>query len=483
MKFYDRTEELEKMRAFAVPQKKRGRIVVLYGRRRIGKTTLIKKAFADRNNFLYFFVARKEGKILLRDFSEILSKFLSEKGVISGEFTSWESFFGAIFSYARKQEMVVVFDEFQNFLHVDRSLFSTIQNLWDQSGKESGILMLFTGSYVGMIKKIFREEKEPLYGRTDHFLNLGPFDFPTVCGVLSDMGIGDIEERIRFYSVIGGVPRYLELLEDMPHRNFAEFMEHFVREDEFLIDEGERILSQEFGREYLRYFAVLEAISLGKATLTEISDWTGESRTSVSRYIHDLSKEYEIIKRVVPVTEDRRRSKRGRYFIGDNFYRFWFRYVYRNTSYFEIGNHDHVVREILEENNAFVGPLYENIWKKALPEMSGEGKLPFRIGLIGPWWERSSEIDIVALNEKSRDILFAEVKWSNRPVKKRVLTELEKKAENVRWHRDNRKEHYAIISKRGIDRELKNLEEAGEIIHFSLKDLEEWVESKEKKVK
>ncbi len=478
MKFYDREKELEKLHMLASSLEKRGKTVVLYGRRRIGKTTLVKKAFMEHDNFLYFFVARKEGKLLLRDFSEILSEFLSKKGVVSGEFTRWESFFRAIFSYSRKEDTIVVFDEFQNFLYADRSVFSTIQNLWDEMGKESRILMVFTGSYVGMIKRIFRDEKEPLYGRTEHFMNLGAFDFTTVSRALSDMGINNIEEQIRLYSVMGGVPRYLELLEDTPHRDFRDFVNNFVKEDEFLRDEGERILSQEFGREYLRYFAVIEAISLGKATLTEISDWTGESRTSVSRYIHDLHREYEIIKRVVPITEDPRRSKKGRYFIKDNFYRFWFRYVYRNSSYFEIGNHEHVIREILDENNAFVGPIYEEIWRNALFDMSKKGLLPFRIELIGPWWERTSEIDIVAINENSKDILFAEVKWNNKPVKKKVLEELRKKAEKVSWHRKDRKEYYVIISKTEVERELKDTEDEKKVMIFSLKDLEDWINTK-----
>ncbi len=477
MKFYDREKEMEKMQMLANSAEKKGKTVVLYGRRRIGKTTLVKNAFMDKNNFLYFFVARKEGKLILRDFSGILSEFLSNRGTVSGEFTTWESFFRAIFHYSQKENMVVVFDEFQNFLYADRSVFSTVQKLWDEMGRESRIMMVFTGSYVGMIKRVFRDEKEPLYGRTDHFMNLGPFDFPTVSKVLSDMGINGVEEQIRFYSVMGGVPRYLELLEDIPHRNFSEFISSFVKEEEFLRDEGERILSQEFGREYLRYFAVLEAISLGKATLTEISDWTGDSRTSVSRYIYDLNREYEIIRRLVPVTEDPRRSKKGRYFIKDNFYRFWFRYVYRNGSYFEIGNQEHVVQEILSESNAFVGPIYEDIWRNALFDMSRNGLLPFKMELIGPWWKRSYEIDIVGINEKTKDILFAEVKWSNKPVKKKVFEDLRKKAMNIRWNRNKRKEHYAIISKTGVERGLKEMEDAGELIHFSVMDLEKWIKS------
>jgi len=180
----------------------------------------------------------------------------------------------------------------------------------------------------------------------------------------------------------------------------------------------------------------------------------------------------EIIKRIVPVTEDARRSKRGRYFIHDNFYRFWFRYVYRNMSYFEIGNYEHIVDEILRENSAFTGLVYENIWRKTLMGMSRVGKLPFSIELIGPWWERSKEIDIIGLNERTKDILFAEVKWTDNPVKKDVLLSLEKKAENVRWHREGRKEHYMIISKAGIDKGLEEIIDGERYLHLSIAELE-----------
>lgn len=470
MKFYGRDEELKRLGKYWHDLESSGKLVVLYGRRRIGKTTLVKKAFEGMDEFFYFFVARKDGGLLLREFSETLSAFMSSKGQVTGEFTSWDSFFRALFSQAQRQRLVVVFDEFQNFHYVDPSVFSVLQNIWDDV-KERKLLLVCLGSYTGLMKKLFREEKEPMYGRVDRFINLKPFQFRTVSEVLSDMGVRDMTDHIRFFSTLGGVPRYLEMVEDHPHATYKDFITSFIGEGEFVKEEGTRILAQEFARGYRSYFSALEAISMGKATLKEIADWVQEPPTNVSRYLRDLTKGYEIVQRTIPITDDPRKSKKGRYFIKDNFYRFWFRYVHRHLSHLEIGNYRHVIDEILRESDSFAGRVYEKVWMEKLLEMSADSRLPFTIELIGPWWDRAEEIDLVALESRSHQIMFCEVKWTGKMLGPEVVQRLKEKAEKVRWHDRKRKEHYVIISRKGFTPACSRVMEVEGVLGLTLKDL------------
>jgi len=240
------------------------------------------------------------------------------------------------------------------------------------------------------------------------------------------------------------------------------------------------VITEEFGKEVQTYYSILTAIAMGNTKLNEIANYVGMKETSLSAYLNDLIDILEVVKREIPITENSK-SKKGRYYLKDNFFRFWFRFIYRYKSYYEVGNYGMILKDIQENFNFYVGLSFEEICKEFVTDLNEKKKLPFSFYSIGKWWgsyddkntkkRKAAEIDIVAINEETKEIIFIEVKWKNINARdaEKIIDELKEKSKFVEWYNKERREYFGIIAKR-ID-EKENLNKKG-VIAFDLLDFE-----------
>ncbi|MBO8174593.1 MAG: ATP-binding protein [Thermococcus sp.] len=421
--FYDRKTELEKLeKIYAHPG---STFVVIYGRRRVGKTALVRE-FLKNKLGLYFFVGEKDEAMLigeyLREIETVLGGYLPS--YVKPRFSSLEELFEFLLNFSKEQKIVVVFDEFQNFRSVKPSSFSSLQKLWDMK-KDSNLMLIAVGSYVGMMKRLFMDNKEPLFGRVDEWIKLKPFDFWTAYDFVNTFANVPPDHFVELYSALGGMPRYLLYLKRYYTGNVAETLNNLFF-DEFapLREEGLNNLKLEFGRFYRSYFSILEAVSLGYVTPKEISDKTGLKLLTVGKYLSELTNHYEYLRREVPVTEDPRKTRKVAYRVTDEFFNFWFRFVYHNYTYLEEGNLDLVLDDLEKNFTAFVGKMYERVALEFVKRIN----LGFKPLRIGSWWHKGEEIDVVAYDRES--IVLFEVKWSDlRKIDvSRVLRKLKRKS-------------------------------------------------------
>ncbi len=456
--FYGREAELGVLEDIYRSLHIKAGFAVIYGRRRVGKTELAKK-FAENKKSLWLFVEPKSDALILQDFEKEAEAILG----IRPKFETWDDFFRFIFL---QENIIVIFDEFQNFSATGPHIFSKIQKYWDDYHRKSKIMLIAIGSYVGIMKRLFYDKKEPLFGRADVMINLKPFNFMQTCEFFEHFGIKkEKEEAMKIYSLFGGVPKYLLYPIQFRLKTAEDMIKYlFLNPPGILAEEGTNILVLEFGSEHRGYFSILEAISLGKVLPREIADYTHLEKDTVAKYLHELHYEYEIIKKEIPVTEDKTRDVR--YFIRDNFFRFWFRFIYRNRGRIEI-NRDDVHNEVMSGLNTFFGRTFEDVAYEFIPTKG----LDFTIEKIGRWWHKDKEIDLLALNDKTKDIAFFEVKWQNldKNNAKKILEGLKNKSLFVGWNLGKRKELFGIIAKK--IKEKDSLRKDG-FLAFDLDDFE-----------
>ncbi|MDO9575581.1 MAG: ATP-binding protein, partial [bacterium] len=329
MKFMGRDNELKQLIKFETLSSSGATMIGIIGRRRVGKTTLVKEFITrSERNSIYLFVDEKREELLLAEFTEILKTAFNT--TLPG-FRDWDTFF----SYLMELEDVnIIFDEFQNFAAVNNSVFSIFQKHYD-AHPDAHILFLLVGSYMGMMKKILGEARSPLFGRTASIWKIRPFTLKELTPTLPDKP----EEAIPIYLLYGGIPHYYELMGRFNCTNIKDSLRELLYWDGApLLYEPQMLLSQEFMGKWRTMFSILEAISTGKCSHKEISDYTGIPQTNLSKYLEELAEDYEIISKEFPVTEDHKRTKMGRYRIREHFISFWFRFIYKNRTMVEKGD-------------------------------------------------------------------------------------------------------------------------------------------------
>lgn len=437
MKFYDREKELEALEKSFNLIKRRSSLVIITGRRRIGKTRLVREFFSRKNiPYLDFFVSVKEESLLLEDFQEEIS----EKLGYSPKFENFEDFLSFLFK--TQDKIPIFFDEFQNFLKINPSIIHDLQKFWDKYKEEKRFFIVLSGSYIGMMKKVFLLRKSPLYGRSDLYIDLKPLKPSVVFQMLDDLGIKDFEEKIKFYGVFGGVPKYYEYLELFNEKTFFSFLEEMLRFSSILQSEGEALLIEEFGRAHKIYFSILEAIANSRNTLVEIANAISQKPTTITKYLKALEEYFNLISREKPLLE--KKSKKSRYIINDYFLNFWFTFIRKNQNLVETENYDALIRKIENGFPNYFGRIFERVVGDILVELNQRGVLEF--DEIGPQWGKSQkgsyEIDLVAT--KGNKALFIEVKWRDDVNGKKVLEDLMEKAELTKWEGEK---EFLIIAK------------------------------------
>jgi AAA+ ATPase superfamily predicted ATPase len=414
MKFYDRKHELGKLEKFEELGQHNLFFIRVTGRRRIGKTLLIRE-YLKRTKMpsLYFFVTKKKEKLLLDEYAHIVSDRFDEYSGMG--FKDFDDFFKFLFNLMKRKKLVAVFDEFQNFKYVNEAVFSILQKHIDLNKQESKGLFLVIGSINSMMRRIFENSDQPLYGRLNGSFLLKHFSPETVNTILADHGLTANEDRLFFYSVFQGIPFYYNYISERDGYGKTRldfFKEDLLDENSILLNEGKEILIEEFGKDYSTYFSILEAIACGATTVSRISDVSGITINNLSRYLADLLEDHEIIERRVPF-DSPENNKMGRYYIGDNFLDFWFRYIFKNKSRIEMYNRERIAAEILEDMPTFIGKKFETFLMAYLLELNRQDMLTF--DRIGQYWNRGeTEIDVIFTNDRDREIYFGECKLSTK---------------------------------------------------------------------
>lgn len=399
MRFFDRTEEIASLREIRERAKDNAQFTVVTGRRRIGKTSLVWKAYEDEP-FLYFFVARKVEGDLCEDYRLEIENKLNVPTM--GRAERFADVFEYLMKLSVERPITLFIDEFQEFFRVNKSVYSDMQRIWDIYSPKARINLIVCGSIYSMMTKIFKDKKEPLYNRQTRFITVRPFSPTVLKEILTEYNPGyTAEDLLALYAFTGGVAKYVQLLVDAEATTKTKMLNQIIKADSIFLGEGKAILIEEFGKDYGIYFSILSAIARGKTSRSEIENVVGRE---IGGYLTKLEREYEIICKKQPLFE-KSSIKNLRYTIEDNFFTFWFRFIYKYNYMLEIENYESVKTIIGRDYETFSGLMLERYFKRVLIEQQAYTR-------IGGWWDRKSEnkIDLVAENELNDEATFFEVK-------------------------------------------------------------------------
>ena len=419
MKFYNRNKELQLLHDWEELSAEAAQMTIVIGRRRVGKTTLIKKAFENKK-MIYFFCTKKNEVLLCEEFVAIAKDIL---GTDILEYRNFRDLFRYLMRISTEQNFTLVIDEFQEFYTINESIFSDMQNIWDQYRKSSHMNLIVSGSIYSLMQKIFQDNKEPLFGRADNIIKLSTFSLSVLKEIMHEYApTHSNDDLLALYTFTGGVPKYVELFCDN-HTLHVESMIHFMaRDNSPFTEEGKNLLIEEFGKNYGTYFSILSAIAGGRNTQAEIEAALGEK--SAGGYLKRLIDDYNIIIRQRPILA-KESSTTVRYEICDNFIRFWFNYFDRNRSLIEIKNFVGLRNIIEADYPTYSGKILELYFKQKFAES-------YQFRAIGSWWEtkgNQNEIDIVALGLEKNKAVVAEVKRQRKNFKPELL---EQKVEHLK---------------------------------------------------
>lgn len=412
MKFYDRTKELEALRKIEQLSATSAQMTVMTGRRRIGKTTLIKTAFT-KIPFVYFFVGKKSETLLCSELAEIIRETLGED---LGDFSSFPRLLGAILSIAKRRNFTLVFDEFQNIAYTRASIFSDIQDVWDSNKGESHINLVICGSLYSKMKQIFEDKEEPLYGRATARFKIRPFDIATLKTILADHNPGyTAEDLLCLYMVTGGVAKYVEQLMTRGAVTKDGIIRDVFSLGSYFLGEGQEMLRDEFGKDYGNYFSILSALSSGETSRGDVKSYTG---LEAGGYLDRLEKDYDIVSRRRPYLAGEN-TKNVEYVIADNFLNFWFRFIYRYRSAVEVGNLEWLQQKVLADYESYSGPILERFFRQVYAETG-------LYNTVTNYWRKKDgkdEIDLIAVNDTEKSIVIGEIKRNPDKINLHVLEE------------------------------------------------------------
>lgn len=352
MKFYDREAERSALMQIEKRSADHSQMTIITGRRRIGKTTLIKKAF-QKIPFVYFFVGKKSESLLCKEFAEIIREELRED---IGEFTSFSRLFGVAMTISKRKNFTLVFDEFQNLKYANESLFSEIQDVWDSNKDEGRINLVICSSIYSKMRKIFDDKDEPLYGRATARFKIRPFSISTLKEILADFNPDYTnEDLLCLYMITGGVAKYVEQLMICEAYTKEDMIRSTISLGSYFIDEAKEMLTDEFGKDYGNYFSILAALATGNTARGEIKSYTG---IEPGGFLDNLEKDYDIVQKRRPYLSGEN-SRNVRYSISDNFLNFWFRFIYKYRSAVEIQNMQYVQDKVFADYDTYSGFILE----------------------------------------------------------------------------------------------------------------------------
>ena len=448
--FIDRDQELEFLESEY--HRDGSSLVILYGRRRVGKTALVSR-FMKNKKALYF-LASEESEIQNRSiFKDLVADFAENELLKNAVITKWGLVFKALIDYKMDEKKIVVIDEFQYLGRSNPAFPSVFQRIWDTMLKDSNMMVILCGSLIPMMEAQTLNYDSPLYGRRTGQIKLKQIPFSHYKDFFPQK---DKKELIEYYSITGGVPKYIELFYESENI-YRAIEQNVLAKSSFLFDEPNFLLQKEVS-EIGSYFSVIKTIASGNQKLSKIAAALELKQTGLTRYLKTLIN-LDILEREVPITEENpEKSKRGQYKIKDNFMLFWFKFIYPNLSYIESGNSDLAMKKIHQNLiDGHISYVYEDICIEEMWRLNKQNRWDFHFDKVGRWWNNTSEIDIVAIDSSGNDIIFGECKYWGNKVGIDVLNKLEEKAGYVEWKQNTRRQWFVLFSISGFTEELEKL--------------------------
>jgi len=442
--FVNRTRELAALeKSYAT---ERASFIVCYGRRRVGKTELIKR-FLENKSGIYFLADRLTEKENLRALTRLGRDFFNDPFL--GEFSDWYAFF--IYLKAKiSSPTVVIIDEFPYLVETNKALSSVFRKGWDETLRHLPITLILCGSNSRIMERETLAYNAPLYGRPTDQLYIQPLRFVDFSQFFPNL---NFDRRLESFAMIGGIPVYIKQL-DKKLSLRQNLIQNLLEPDAYLYNEAEFILKEERWESH-QYFSILRAIALGKHKFSEIVNEIGIEKTSLHKYLYYLE-ERQIVQKRFPVTEKNfEKSRQGLYYLADNYFSFWFDMIFPYRSELVLGNKRPALARFDEAFVHHAAAAYEQISGEILRRFQDD---LFAFSRVGKWWHNNQEIDLVALGDSGQDIIFAEVKWSTKKVGTDIHQQLKEKSQLVAGN--YRRRHYALFSRSGFTAAMEKL--AGE---------------------
>ena len=423
--------------------------LVLYGRRRIGKTSLLTHWGVEiQGPYFYWMATQTSATNQLRHFSQALFQFLNPGTASTPTFSypSWDAALAEVARLAARQRVVVVLDEFTYVMQADPEVPSLIQKAWDLHLKQSQAFLVLMGSLAGIIQRTALDYQSPLYGRATARLKLQPLGFGALTALLPRY---NSEQRVAVYTITGGVPAYIELFDDRLNI-LQNLQQRIITPTNVMLSDAVFLLHEQLD-EPRNYVAVLEALAAGYHTLTDITTMAGIERSNITKYLSVL-RELGYVDRLTPATVRRpEQSRQGRYVIVDPYLRFYYRFLAPHRSAIEQGRVRQATSLLYDHLIDFIGThTFEELCREWVAVKAEMGELPFLPEQTGSYWSKTAQVDVVAVNWRTRDILLGECKWGKQAVARDVVETLRRKTADVLPPQVDWRVHYALFARAGV---------------------------------
>lgn len=432
--------------------------MVIYGRRRVGKTTLIKEFLKNNSAFYYLATEELESQSMKR-LANVIARTTKNTLLQKIEFTDWLDLFQLIADYKPEEKKVLVIDEFPYLVRTNSAFPSILQNAWDEFLKDSNVMLILSGSLIGMMQKHALSYDSPLYGRRTAQMRLTPLPFTSIYETQNL----PFEQAVEQFALTGGVPKYLEFFED--GRPLEEQLKDAVfSKNGFLYEEPNFLLKSEF-LTAVNYFSIIKTIADGNHKLGKIASALGQEPSSLTPYLSTLS-DLGFIEKRTPITEKNpEKSRKGLYFIADNFLRFWFCYVYPYKGELELDNMQIVLDEIHKDfKERFVAFAYEDICKDIFAKLCSNNAISFVPSRIGSYWlndyDGDTEINVMSVDHQNKQVFAGECKYHTKPVDAPVYFALKEKVDNTAEIRNSFPKYnviYGLFSKSGFTKRMLDI--------------------------
>ena len=454
MKFIGRKTELAKLNS---EYEHDGAFVVVYGRRRVGKTTLIKEFIKDKTAFYFLATEELESQSMKR-LAGVIGRTTNNGLIQKASFADWLDLFQIIADYKPNEKKILVIDEFPYLVKTNPAFPSILQNAWDEILKDNNVMLILSGSLIGMMQKHALSYDSPLYGRRTSQMRLSPLPFSDVYKAF-DLSF---DEAVKQYAVTGGVPKYMEFFQDKKEL-IDQLKEVVLSKSSFLYEEPFFLLRSE-ALSGVNYFSIIKAIADGNHKLGKIASALSLDTSSITPYLTTLI-DLGFIEKRTPITEKNpEKSRKGLYFISDNFIRFWFKYVYPYKGELELDNMQIVIEEINKDfTEKIVAFAYEDICKDIFAKLCKE-EISFVPSRIGSYWlndiNNDAEIDVMVIDTQNKKIFAGECKYHIKPVDAQVYFSLKEKVENndeIKKAYPGFKIIYGVFSKSGFTNRMLDI--------------------------
>jgi AAA+ ATPase superfamily predicted ATPase len=427
-----------------------GQLIVMYGRRRVGKTETLRK-FCEGKSHVFYSCTECTDEQQLKAFSSRMLMANVPAAKYVREFSDWEQALACVSELPAERKKLLVIDEFPYMIKNNASIPSILQKLWDEKLKDENVMIILCGSAMSFIENEILAEKNPLYGRATGILKMSEMNFYEAIQFFPHYSLLD---QIHAYAILGGIPHYLKQFDD--EQSLEENIKaNILQRGSILYSEVEFLMRQEL-RETTVYNTIIGAVALGNTKLNDIYQKTQIEKSKLAVYLKNLMS-LGIIEREFPVSDGLKNQaniQRGLYRITDHFFRFWYAFVFPNISELEAGDMDgiytHVVKNSLDQ---FTSGIFELICREYLRRQNRQGKLPFRFTKIGRWWNKTDELDIMATDLEMTNFLIGECKFKNSVIN---LQDLNKMLGKFKPGKQTAKVYYYLFSKSGFSEEVIN---------------------------